>query len=235
GAGDQVGGVRRQLTGPLPPDLHPQAGAGGDGDGVVVPQAQGQPDGVEARTQVGRARRDGQHDPRPGHGQRRPAHPSRPSASAAWKASTGTRTGSISLPSAVRSAHWGSLSPCPVTVQTTRDPGASPPAAATLSRPATDAAEAGSTKTPSRVDSSRCAARISSSVTASIRPPDSSRAASAWLQDAGLPMRIAVATVSGWSTGWPSTRGAAPAAWKPHIAGSRVAGPATAASVVYSR
>ncbi len=30
-------------------------------------------------------------------------------------------------------------------------------------------------------------------------------------------MRIAVAMVSGFSTGWPRTMGAAPAAWKPHI------------------
>ena len=36
------------------------------------------------------------------------------------------------------------------------------------------------------------------SVTASIRPPDSSRAASALVQDAGLPIRIAVAIVLGF-------------------------------------
>ena len=38
--------------------------------------------------------------------------------------------------------------------------------------------------------------------------------------EAGLPIRIAVAIVSGCSTGWPSTSGAAPAAWKPDIRGS---------------
>ena len=54
---------------------------------------------------------------------------------------------------------------------------------------------------------------------------DSSRAAIAWSQDAGLPMRIAVATVSGLSIGWPLTSGAAPAAWKPHMIGRCVAGP----------
>jgi len=50
-------------------------------------------------------------------------------------------------------------------------------------------------------------------VTLSIRPPDSSRAASAKSQEAGLPMRIAVAMVCGCSTGAPSTIGAEPEAW----------------------
>ena len=45
--------------------------------------------------------------------------------------------------------------------------------------------------------------------------------------DAGRPMRMAVATVSGCSMGWPSTIGAAPAAWKPSIRGSRVTRPAS--------
>ena len=103
------------------------------------------------------------------------------------------------------------------------------------------AAEPGSTKMPSVDDSRRCAARISSSVTASIRPPDSSRAASAWRHEAGLPIRMAVAMVSGSSTGWPSTIGAAPAAWKPHICGVRVATgassspPSPGVAVAYSR
>ncbi len=83
-----------------------------------------------------------------------------------------------------------------------------------------DAAEAGSTNTPSEVASSRAAARICSSVTESISPCDSSRAPTAPSQDAGAPIRIAVAMVSGCSTGWPSTSGAAPAAWKPNILGS---------------
>ena len=63
--------------------------------------------------------------------------------------------------------------------------------------PATLAAEAGSQNTPSRRARSRYAARISSSVTASIRPPLSSRAAMASSHDAGSPIRMAVATVSG--------------------------------------
>ena len=75
-------------------------------------------------------------------------------------------------------------------------------------------------------------ARICSSVTASIRPPDSSRAATACRQEAGLPIRIAVAMVSGVSTGCPRTIGAAPAAWKPHIRGRCVAGRAAPAAGV---
>ena len=59
------------------------------------------------------------------------------------------------------------------------------------------AADAGSTNTPTWDDSTRWACRISSSVTASIRPPDRSRAASACVHDAGLPIRMAVAMVSG--------------------------------------
>jgi hypothetical protein len=65
----------------------------------------------------------------------------------------------------------------------------------------------------------RYAARISSSVTASILPRDSSRAATAPAHVAGLPILIAVAIVSGFSIGRSSTMGAAPAAWKPSIRG----------------
>ena len=87
--------------------------------------------------------------------------------------------------------------------------------------PATLAADAGSQNTPSCRARARYAARIWSSVTAEIRPPESSRAATALSHDAGAPIRIAVATVSGCSTRWPRTSGAAPAAWKPHIRGVR--------------
>ena len=52
-----------------------------------------------------------------------------------------------------------------------------------------------------------------------IRPPDASRAATAFVHDAGSPIRMAVAIVSGCSIRWPTTSGAAPAAWKPHIRG----------------
>ena len=64
--------------------------------------------------------------------------------------------------------------------------------------------------------------RICSSVTFRNSPPDSPRAATASFQDAGLPMRIAEARVSGLGTGAPSTSGAAPAAC--HAAHHRLAG-----------
>src|SRR3954471_4791693 len=64
-----------------------------------------------------------------------------------------------------------------------------------------------------------------------MRPPESSRAASALVHEAGLPIRIAVAIVVGCSTTAPLTIGAAPAAWKPHIRGVLVAVP----SAAYSR
>ena len=86
-------------------------------------------------------------------------------------------------------------------------PAGTSPAACFLIRPATPAAEPGSTKTPSLADSQRCAARISSSVTESISPPDSSRAAMAVSQEAGLPIRMAVAMVSGSVIGWPAPTG----------------------------
>ena len=56
-------------------------------------------------------------------------------------------------------------------------------------------------------------------VPAGMSPPLSSRAAIACSQDAGLPIRIAVAIVEGDFTGAPLTMGAAPAAWKPSIRG----------------
>jgi hypothetical protein len=53
----------------------------------------------------------------------------------------------------------------------------------------------------------------------------------AWSQEAGLPMRIAVASVCGFRTGAPSTMGAEPEAWKPHMRGVREETP----SAAYSR
>ena len=94
-------------------------------------------------------------------------------------------------------ARSGSLSPFPVRTQTTVEPSATP----TLRRPATEAADAGSQNTDSFVAKKRYAARISSSVTMSIAPSDSAAAAAAGTQLAGLPIRIAVAIVSGCSTG----------------------------------
>src|SRR5271163_3885665 len=118
------------------------------------------------------------------------------------------------------SAVSGSLSPLPVTVHTTVEPGATQPSSTALSRPAMLAADAGSTKMPSERATRWYAARISSSVAARNRPLDCCCASTAAVQDAGAPIRIAVAIVSGWLTGLPSTRGAAPAAWVPNIRGS---------------
>ena len=57
-------------------------------------------------------------------------------------------------------------------------------------------------------------------MTTRIAPRESVAAAIASSQRTGLPIRIALATVSGCSIGWPSTSGAAPAAWKPSIRGA---------------
>ena len=92
-------------------------------------------------------------------------------------------------------------------------------------RPATDAEDAASQKTDSCWARNVYASMISLSVTAVMDPPDSDAAAVAEYQLAGLPMRIAVATVSGSATGWPSTMGAAPAAWKPSMRGNFVVPP----------
>ena len=62
-------------------------------------------------------------------------------------------------------------------------------------------------------------------MTESIRPPEASRASTASCQEAGLPIRIAVAIVSGAATGRPVTIGAAPLAWKPSIRGVPAARP----------
>ena len=75
----------------------------------------------------------------------------RPRRSAAVAASTGTVTGC----GAPATAQSGSLRPLPVTVQTMVWPGSTLPCSAAFSRPATDAAEAGSTKTPSCAANSR--------------------------------------------------------------------------------
>src|SRR5690606_15403584 len=121
---------------------------------------------------------------------REPAHRhASPSAAAVAAACGATTSGSMSaLPRAVAV----SLRPLPVTVHTMVAPAGTRPRSAAWSRPATLAADAGSTKTPTSRARSACASRIWASLTASIQPPDSSRAASASVQDAGLPMRIAV-------------------------------------------
>ena len=62
-------------------------------------------------------------------------------------------------------------------------------------------------------------------------PPDSSLAVIAPFHDAGAPMRMAVAMVSGSFTGAPCTSGAAPAAWTPSMRGLRVVRPSAKYSV----
>ena len=78
--------------------------------------------------------------------------------------------------------------------------------------PAIEAAEAGSQNTPSRAATILYVESISSSDTMPITPPDSSLAATAPSQDAGFPILMAVAIVSGFSTLCPLTIGAAPSA-----------------------
>ena len=56
-------------------------------------------------------------------------------------------------------------------------------------------------------------------MTARMAPCEAAIAPIASSQRAGLPMRIALATVSGFATGAPCTSGAAPSAWKPSIRG----------------
>src|SRR6266542_1575357 len=177
-------------------------------------QGKGDAEGVEARTEV-RARG--------GDANAQLAHRRIASTTASTSAATSASGG------ASASARSGSFMPLPVSTQTACR-GASPFRRASARRPATDAALAGSQNTPSHRARKPYASRIASSVTASIEPPDSSRAWIAPAHDAGLPMRMAVATVFGSATTAPLTRGAAPAAWKPRMTGRRVPSPDAAAS-----
>src|SRR5579884_4005246 len=179
-----------------------------------VVEAQGYAHRVEPRPQVRRARRHADPDHRAASG----SATSRSSASSV----AGTASGRLS----VRSTASGSLRPWPVSTHATTAPAGSRPSRARLRRPATGAADEGSTNTPSSRASSARAASSSSSVTASNAPPDSRTAAHAASHEAGRPMRIADATVSGRATGWPTTNGAAPAAWNPHIRGRAPTRPA---------
>ena len=56
-------------------------------------------------------------------------------------------------------------------------------------------------------------------MTALTAPREDVKASIASSQRAGLPIRIALATVSGFATGAPCTSGAAPSAWKPNSRG----------------
>src|SRR5690606_26282937 len=147
--------------------------------------------------------------------------PNSPATASTSAGSSATRNGS---PSAVS----GSFSPCPVSTHTHRLRRSTSPACTAARSPATLAADAGSQNTPSRRATSRYASRISASETVRNEPADSRTAATAVSQLAGRPMRIAVATVSGWATGSPRTSGAAPSAWTPSIRGSLVLEPRSA-------
>src|SRR5229473_5872202 len=124
------------------------------------------------------------------------------------------------------SAASGSLRPEPVSTTTVVESFSIFPSMTSRMSSASGAADAGSAKSPSLFARRIWAARISVSVTAAISPPDSSRALVAPSQDAGLPMRIAEATVRGCAIAWPVTIGAAPSAWAPIIRGKRVDRPA---------
>src|SRR5262249_4513085 len=116
----------------------------GSRDHVVV-QVQGQPQGVEAGSKIGAGGRYLDVHLVRFHG-----HAS-PSRTAAACPSTGTVTG-LGAPEIAQS---GSLSPLPVTVQTTVDPEGIRPSRAVISSPAMLAADAGSTKIPSERAMSR--------------------------------------------------------------------------------
>src|SRR5438445_1860913 len=129
----------------------------------------------------------------------------------ARRTASGVASTSAIAPASER-ARSGAFMPLPVRTHTTRRMSRSPPPWARRRSPAIAAADAGSQKTPSQRATKLYASRISPSLTASIAPPDSSRAATAPFHDAGFPTRMAVATVSGSATGLPRTIGAAPSA-----------------------
>ena len=82
------------------------------------------------------------------------------------------------------------------------------------------AAEAGSTKTPSwRGELALGGEDLVVADRARTGRRTRCAAASASFHEAGLPIRIAVALVSGSGNGSPVTSGAAPSAWKPRITG----------------
>src|SRR5262249_11226130 len=142
GADDQVGLGQWERAGAFTEDLDHQARVG-DRDLEVVVARQGKAEGVEAGAEVGA-----------GGGGANPPASARGVATAAGSTGMGCMSGMRD------SAVSGSLRPWPVTVQTTREPAGRRPSAAVMSRPATPVAEAGSTKTPSRVASNRYAARM---------------------------------------------------------------------------
>src|SRR5690606_4873907 len=134
-------------------DLHARSGESGLD---LVVQAEGQSQGVETRPEVRRGRGHTHHDRSAvGHrhlqiertrcrNRRADDQASSRAVAAAW-ASTGIVPGA----GAPEIAQSGSLRPLPVTVHTTRSPASISPCSRAWSRPATLAAEASSTNTPS--------------------------------------------------------------------------------------
>src|SRR5206468_623745 len=119
GPDDQMGLVERQRVHTLADHLHGQPARGDLGVERVV-AGQGEAEGIETGTQVGA-------------GGGNPDANDHASSRATATAIGSTGTGSTScMPS---SAVSGSLRPCPVTVQTTREPAGRRPSAALASRP----------------------------------------------------------------------------------------------------
>src|SRR5215472_3648712 len=138
------------------------------------------------------------------------------------RASPSSSMGGSTLPRAAS----GSLSPEPVSTTTVVESLSTLPSRTRRTSSASGAQEAGSANSPSVEASWTWARRISVSLTASIRPPDSSLALVAPSQLAGLPILIAEATVLGRAQTPPVTIGAAPSAWAPTIRGSTEQRPA---------
>src|SRR5690625_829777 len=120
-------------------DIH-RTGDGAHGD--FIPHCQGYTEGIKSGPQVG-ARCWNRHV------RAISCQPHRSSSAA-----TASRFGATTFSESVNDCRAVSVSfsPLPVTVQAITASAGTPPAAATCNRPATDAAEAGSTKTPSVAD-----------------------------------------------------------------------------------
>ena len=198
----------------------------GRGDRDLVVETQRKPETVEPGAEVGARRGDpcGRRQP----GRKRLRHlvcvicdprraaQARSSAAATATGSTGTAVTSGIPTSAVS----GSLRPLPVTVHTTVEPRLTQPSS-------TDLQQAGDAGGRRRLDEHPFGGRdqvicrqdllvgrgqeAAVGLVAAPRPRQ--------VHDAGAPIRIAVAMVSGFFTGSPSTSGAAPAAWVPSIRG----------------
>ena len=197
---DEVLLVGADDAGALARDVDGQTRSVGDPDDEVVVQRRARGRRRRSRARGWRWSR-ARGRARPGHGASdalivgtRAVSPTRPSSAAAAAASTGTVTGA----GAPAMAHSGSLRPLP-------GDGADDGLARVEQAGGVRLQQAGHRGGGRRLDEDALlrgqqpvGRRGSSrSVTASIRPPDSSRAASACFHEAGLPMRMAVAMVYG--------------------------------------